>query len=62
MITPSSIQEIRDRADILDVVGHFITLKRRGTNYIANCPFHNEKTPSFNVNPSRGIFKCFGCG
>lgn len=62
MIHNSSIQEVRDRADITEVVGHFISLKKRGTNYLANCPFHNEKTPSFNVNPARGIFKCFGCG
>ncbi|GAA4470221.1 DNA primase [Nemorincola caseinilytica] len=51
-----------DRADIIDVLGQFIRLKKRGANYIANCPFHNEKTPSFNVSPAKGIFKCFGCG
>ncbi len=62
MIQASSIQEVRDRADIIDVVGHFVHLKKRGINYIGLCPFHNEKTPSFNVNPSRGIYKCFGCG
>lgn len=62
MITQASIQEVRSRADIVDVLGQFIRLKRRGANYIANCPFHNEKTPSFNVSPSRGIYKCFGCG
>lgn len=50
------------RADIIDVLGQFIRLKKRGANYIANCPFHNEKTPSFNVSPAKGIFKCFGCG
>lgn len=62
MIAAESIQEVRDRAEIVDVVGNFLSLKRRGSNYLANCPFHNEKSPSFNVNPSRGIFKCFGCG
>lgn len=62
MISAASIQEVRDRADIVEVVGHFLHLKRRGVNYLALCPFHNEKTPSFNVNPSRGIYKCFGCG
>lgn len=62
MIQASSIQEVRDRADIIEVVGHFVHLKKRGINYIGLCPFHNEKTPSFNVNPNRGIYKCFGCG
>lgn len=62
MISANSIQDIRDRADIVEVVGNFLSLKRRGANYLANCPFHNEKTPSFNVNPSKGIYKCFGCG
>ena len=59
-------QEDKDRilqaADIVDVIGQFVNLKRRGVNYIGLCPFHNEKTPSFNVNSARGIFKCFGCG
>ena len=62
MILQASIQDVMQRADIVEVVGQFLRLKKRGTNYIANCPFHNEKTPSFNVNPARGIFKCFGCG
>jgi DNA primase len=62
MITPASIQEVMNRADIVDVLGQFIKLRKRGTNYIANCPFHNEKTPSFNVSQAKGIYKCFGCG
>lgn len=62
MIQSHSIQKVIERADIVEVIGQFLNLKRRGVNYITQCPFHNEKTPSFNVNPSRGIFKCFGCG
>ncbi|MEA5004778.1 MAG: DNA primase [Rikenellaceae bacterium] len=62
MINKSTIDKILDTAQIVDVVNDFVTLKRRGANYIACCPFHNEKTPSFSVSPSKGIFKCFGCG
>ena len=62
MILQKTIQEIQDAARIEDVVGDFITLKRRGSNLTGLCPFHNEKTPSFSVNPARNIFKCFGCG
>lgn len=62
MISPQSIQEVMSRADIIDVVGQFVRLKKRGVNYIANCPFHNEKTPSFSVSSTKGIYKCFGCG
>lgn len=62
MISPSSIQEVMNRADIIDVVGQFVRLKKRGANYIANCPFHHEKTPSFSVSAAKGIYKCFGCG
>ncbi|MBO7320352.1 MAG: DNA primase [Bacteroidales bacterium] len=62
MIDRNTVQKILDTAEIVDVVSDFVTLKRRGANYIACCPFHNEKTPSFSVSPSKGIFKCFGCG
>ncbi|MBO4756356.1 MAG: DNA primase [Bacteroidales bacterium] len=62
MIPKETVDLILDTARIEEVVGDFVTLKRRGANYVACCPFHNEKTPSFNVNPARGIYKCFGCG
>ncbi len=62
MISKSTIQKVNDAADLLDVVGSFIKLKKRGANYLGNCPFHNEKTPSFTVSPTKGIYKCFGCG
>ncbi|RYD56293.1 MAG: DNA primase [Sphingobacteriales bacterium] len=62
MIAQNSIQEVMNRADILEVLGQFIRLKKRGANHIANCPFHNEKTPSFYVSGAKGIYKCFGCG
>jgi DNA primase len=62
MITPDTIEKIIDAARVEEVVGEFVNLKKRGVNLIGLCPFHNEKTPSFNVNPARGIYKCFGCG
>lgn len=62
MITQKSVQEILDTVKIEDVVQDFVSLRRRGTNLIGLCPFHHEKTPSFNVSPARNIFKCFGCG
>src|SRR5512147_2079209 len=62
MISPNTIQQILGRLDILDVIGEFVKLKKRGTNYLGLCPFHNEKTPSFTVSPSKEIYKCFGCG
>lgn len=62
MITPDTISRITDAARIEEVIGEFVSLKKRGTNHIGLCPFHNEKTPSFSVSPSKGIYKCFGCG
>lgn len=62
MIKPETIEAVLDTARIEEVVGDFVTLKRRGVNMIGLCPFHNEKTPSFIVSPSKGIYKCFGCG
>jgi DNA primase len=55
-------EELRQQADILRVIGDYVSLKKRGNSYVACCPFHQEKTPSFNVNASKGFFKCFGCG
>jgi len=62
MIPQETVNRILDAARIVEVVGDFVTLKKRGANHIACCPFHNEKTPSFAVSPAKGIFKCFGCG
>ena len=62
MIPSDIVDKIIDAARIEEVVGDFVTLKKRGSNYQACCPFHNEKTPSFSVSPSKGIYKCFGCG
>lgn len=62
MIDQATIQKIFDAADIYDVVSEFVSLKKRGANYIGLCPFHNEKTGSFTVSPAKGIYKCFGCG
>ena len=62
MIPKATVDRILDATQIVDVVGDFVTLKRRGANYTACCPFHNEKTPSFYVSPAKGIYKCFGCG
>ena len=61
-IPREKVEEILQAARIEEVVGEFVPLKKRGSNLIGVCPFHNEKTPSFNVNPARNIFKCFGCG
>ena len=62
MIPHDIVDRILDTAQIVDVVGDFVTLKKRGSNYTACCPFHNEKTPSFSVSATKGIYKCFGCG
>ncbi|HVG41069.1 MAG TPA: DNA primase, partial [Chitinophagaceae bacterium] len=62
MITQNTIQQIVARINVLEVIGEFVRLKKRGANYLGLCPFHNEKTPSFTVSPSKEIFKCFGCG
>jgi len=56
------IDQIRERTDLVELIGQYVPLKKRGQNWIGLCPFHSERTPSFTVNPSRGIFKCFGCG
>jgi len=61
-IPDEKIDEIRAASDIVDVVGEYVRLKRQGSNLFGLCPFHNEKSPSFSVNPEMGIFKCFGCG
>lgn len=62
MISQNTIQQILSRIDIIEIVGSFIKLKKRGTNYLGLCPFHNEKSPSFTVSPAKEIYKCFGCG
>jgi len=62
MIPDDKIAEVRERAGIVEVISDYINLKKSGANFQGLCPFHGEKTPSFNVNPGRGIFHCFGCG
>ena len=62
MISQQTIQQIHNRIDIVEIVGEFVKLKKRGASYLGLCPFHNEKSPSFTVSPSREIYKCFGCG
>ena len=62
MIPDDKVQEVRERAAIQDVVADYVSLRKSGANYLGLCPFHGEKTPSFNVNPGRAIFHCFGCG
>lgn len=62
MIPQETIQQIVSRIDIIEIINSFVKLKKRGVNYIGLCPFHNEKSPSFTVSPSKEIYKCFGCG
>jgi DNA primase len=62
LISPATIQQIQNQIDIIEIVSGFVKLKKRGSNYLGLCPFHNEKTPSFTVSPSKEIYKCFGCG
>lgn len=62
MIDRATIDRIYAAANIVDIIGDYVTLKKKGVNYQACCPFHNEKTPSFVVSPSKGVYKCFGCG
>src|SRR6476646_4227043 len=61
MIADEIIQEIRNRADIVAVIGQHVQLRKAGRNWKGKCPFHGEKTPSFNVSPDKGFFHCFGC-
>jgi DNA primase len=62
LISQETIQKIQSQVDILDIVGTYVKLKKRGANYLGLCPFHNEKSPSFTVSPTKEIYKCFGCG
>lgn len=62
MIDRETVDRIYAAANIVEIIGEYVTLKRKGVNYQACCPFHNEKTPSFVVSPSKGLYKCFGCG
>ena len=62
MIDQTSIKQVQNAANILEIIGEHVALKRTGQNYVGLCPFHEEKTPSFSVSPSKGIYKCFGCG
>ena len=61
LISPATLEQVRAASDIVDIIGGYLPLKRAGANFTALCPFHKEKTPSFNVNPSKQIFHCFGC-
>ena len=60
-IDTATLEQIRAASDVVDVIGSYLPLKRAGANFVTLCPFHKEKSPSFNVNPHRQIFHCFGC-
>ena len=62
MISEEKVREVAERLSIVEVVSEYVQLRRSGANYLGLCPFHSEKTPSFNVNPAREIYHCFGCG
>ena len=62
MIPDAQVEEVRARADLVDVIGEMVPLKKSGKEFKANCPFHDERTPSFYVVPAKGFYKCFGCG
>jgi len=62
MIPEDIIEQVRQASDIVDILGQYVRLKKRGRNFLALCPFHNEKTPSFSVSPDKQIYHCFGCG
>src|SRR5215208_4779618 len=61
LIDPATLEQIRGASDVVDVIGSYLPLKRAGANFVTLCPFHKEKSPSFNVHPNRQIFHCFGC-
>ena len=61
MIPQETIDRILDLTKVEEVIGDFVSLKRRGSSYVACCPFHSERTPSFTVTPSKGFYYCFGC-
>ena len=62
MIDKASIEKLKDYMDIIDIISHYLDIKKSGANFKANCPFHGEKTPSFVISPSKQIYHCFGCG